>query len=376
MSKEKINIITKLINSVNLRNLNLNLINKNCNYLYELQKNIKIHWNNKKGEHKFLESNEDNYKKIFKITKNSLLGDYPFVINELKKTNKIVYLKESTIDFYYFDLGNYEKDIELIDKLFNQSVCLAKFKDLYNKKDILIIWIPVNKKRDFHFSHINDETILKSIANFNAFTASGVTFGNIPKITLISRYEEISKLLLHELIHNYNLDGSMYHDHNHEIIKNYKNIKNPTTKLDVYNYDYPYSIYESYTELLSSYLSIIFRNILLDSKKDLIERYKTEIIMEILYSYHTISNLIKLNNYKNYDEFLKEKKFKGDICVYEYYYLKGLLYNNYKLELCDNIEHFQKNYEKIININKEDLLLEDIFKNSVKQTNLSYIFFD
>jgi len=72
----------------------------------------------------------------------------------------------------------------------------------------------------------------------------------------------------------------------------------------VYNYDYPYSIYESYTELLSSYLSIIFRNILLDSKKDLINRYKTEIIMEILYSYHTISNLIKLNNYRSYEDFL------------------------------------------------------------------------
>ena len=88
MSKEKINIITKLINSVNLRNLNLSLINKNCNYLYELQKDIKTLWSNKKHEHIFLKSNEDNYKNIFKITKNSLLGDYPFVINELKKTNK------------------------------------------------------------------------------------------------------------------------------------------------------------------------------------------------------------------------------------------------------------------------------------------------
>ena len=72
----------------------------------------------------------------------------------------------------------------------------------------------------------------------------------------------------------------------------------------------------------------------------------------------------------------KEKKFKGDICIYEYYYLKCLLYNNYELYICKTKEDFKNNYIKIMNIYKEDILMEDIYNNYVKQTNFSYIFYD
>ncbi len=372
----KLNIIKKLINSVNLNKLNLNLINKNSVFLYDLHTKLKSFWKDINHKHEILNSDNKLYKNILNITKNSLVGEYDYINNELKKVNKIVKLNNSTLEFYYIDLGNYKNDIALINELFNQSICLAKYKDLYNEQNILIIWIPVERKRDFNFETINEENIQQSIDNFNAFTASGVTYGKNPRITIISRYEEISKLLLHELIHNYNLDGSSFHEHNYNLIKNYVEIKNPKTPSNLNNYDYSFSIYESYTELLSSYLSMIFRNINLNSKKELLERFKTEIIMEILYSYNTISNLIKLNNYEGFEDFKKEKKFRGDICVYEYYYLKGLLYNNYELCLCNSKEDFKKNYEKIINIEKDDILLEDIFRKSIEQTNFSYIFYD
>jgi len=376
MLKTKLDTIKKLINTINLNNLNLNLIKKNCIYLYEIHKKIKPFWKDINHEHEILNKDDEIYKNIFKTTKNSLVGEYNYVNNELKKNSQIIEITNGTLKFYYIDLGNYKKDIALINELFNQSICLAKFQDLYNKQNILIIWIPIERKRDFNFKTINEENIQKSIDNFNAFTASGVTYGKNPRITVISRYEEISKLLLHELIHNYNIDGSSFHEHNHNLIKNYAKIKNPKTPSGLNNYDYSFSIYESYTELLSSYFSMIFRNINLDVKEELLERFKTEIIMEILYSYNTISNLIKLNNYEGFEDFKKEKKFRGDICVYEYYYLKGLLYNNYELCLCNSKEDFKNNYEKIINIEKEDLLLEDIFNNYQNQTNFSYIFYD
>lgn len=376
MVKNKLDTIKKLINTINLNNLNLNLINKNSVFLYDLHKQIKQYWENINHRHEILSSDNKHFKNILKITKNSLVGEYDYIDNELKKVNNIVKLNNSTIEFYYIDLGNYKNDILLINELFNQSICLAKYQDLYDKQNILIIWIPVERKRDFNFEIINEENIKKSIDKFNAFTASGVTYGRTPKITVITRYEEISKLLLHELIHNYNIDGSSFHEHNHDIIKDYVKIKNPKTPSGINNYDYSYSIYESYTELLSSYFSMIFRNINLEIKEELIERFKIEIIIEIIYSYNTISNLIKLNNYEILEDFKKEKKFRGDICVYEYYYLKGLLYNNYELCLCNSSLEFKNNYEKIINIDKDDLLLEDIFRNYVKQTNFSYIFYD
>ena len=134
--------------------------------------------------------------------------------------------------------------------------------------------------------------------NFNAFTASGVTYGSSPRYTIISRYEEVSKLLLHELIHNFYVDGNSCHHLMHDIISKYKQIKGS-------NYDYEYSIYESYTELLSSYYNIIFSNINIQDYTSRVGeatikgKIKTQIIIELLYSYNTIANLIKINGRPN-----------------------------------------------------------------------------
>ena len=97
--------------------------------------------------------------------------------------------------------------------------------------------------------------------NYGAFIASGLTFQstnlfypttNTSKITLITRYEEIEKLLIHELIHNFNMDGCEYIDEMKNIILKYNTLK-PSN-----NFNYPYSIFESYTELSSTYLYLIF----------------------------------------------------------------------------------------------------------------------
>ena len=376
MDKSKIDIITQLVNSIDLGNINYSIIKSNCNYLYNIFKDIKALWLNDNYEHLTLKKDSEKYKNTMKIVKNSLLADYNYLKNELTKINQIIKLSDSNITFYYLDLGNYKSDIKIINNLFFQSVCLAKYSNLYGKTDVVIIWIPIDRKRDYIHETINKENLESSIENFNAFTASGVTYGQNPRITIISRYEEIGKLLIHELIHNFDLDGSGYHEHNDSLIKSYKKIKNPQTASQIKNYDYSYSIYESYTELLSSYLSMIFRNIDLVNKKDILSRFEAEILLELLYSYNTIANLIRLNDYESYEDFETEKKFRGDICVYEYYYLKGLMYNNYELKICNNKEMFQENYFNVININKDDSLLKDIFKNMKKQTNFGYIFYD
>ena len=74
----------------------------------------------------------------------------------------------------------------------------------------------------------------KSTSNFEAFTASGLTYNKKPRITVITRYEEIDKLLFHELIHNYYLDGSKYHREIKNVILTYEKSKND----DNYNYEY------------------------------------------------------------------------------------------------------------------------------------------
>jgi hypothetical protein len=375
--QKTIDIIEHLINFIDLRYLNYSIIKYNSEYLYELFIKIKKHWLiDENIKHIELVNENIKYKEIMKTINNSIMCEYDYINKILKGVKKIIKLNDGNITFYYIDLGKYDEDKKQINELFFQSVCLIKFNDLYKKGEIIIIWIPTETERNFNYSIINKENINLSIKNFEAFTASGVTFNNNPRITIITRYEEISKLLIHELIHNINLDGSGYHSHNKTIIEKYKKIKNPETKNKIKNYDYSYSIYESYTELLSSYLSMIFRNINLIKKEEIIKRFETEIIIEILYSYNTIANLIKLNNYKTYEDFEKQQKFEGDICIYEYYFLKALMYNNYKLKLCNNQDEFNNNYEIIININKKDPLLKSVFNNMKKQTNFRYIFYD
>lgn len=378
MNNTRLQIINKLINSVNLKTINYNLIKKNAKFLLNLHQQIKPFWANIGTTSLILKKTDKDYNKIFNIVEQSLIGNYECILNELNKIKNIVHLNDLNIDFYYLDIGNYDADKEMINLLFNQSVCLSKFCKIYGiDKKIIIIWIPINSNRDFDYDKINSGNLKKSIDNFKAFTASGVTFGNSPRITIVSRYEEISKLLIHELIHNFNLDGSAFHSHNHNLIEKYKIIKNPTTtKSNFDNYDYTYSIYESYTELLSSYLSMVFRNISLSQKRELLNRFKTEILMETLYSYNVICNLIKLNEYNSFEDFDLEKKFRGDICMYEYYFLKGLLYNNYELKMCYDKNDFLDNYETIINVNKNDILLKEVYENMVEHNNFKYIFYE
>ena len=201
-----------------------------------------------------------------------------------------------------------------------------------------------------------------------------------PKITIVTRYEEVEKLLIHELIHNYNLDGSEYHKKLTNVLNKYMEIKNNK------NYHYEYSIYESYTELLSTYLYLLFVNIINTNTntntKILEEKLLGQIIIEIIYSYNLIANLIRMNGYKNYNEFIENKAFMGDICVYEYYYIKALLYNNYILEIGIASKHgykkFDNIYMQIINVIeenniKDDILMQQIYINYKKINNFKYI---
>ena len=127
-------------------------------------------------------------------------------------------------------------------------------------------------------------------------------------------------------------------------------------------------------------INIIFSNInLVNYMNKIEEKIKSQIIIELLYSYNTIANLLRINNYKTYEDFIKKEHFAGDICIYEYYYLKALMYNNYPIVVIDlkdekSCNKFTQIYEQIIILNRKDKLLQEICNKYVKQTNFSYIF--
>lgn len=373
-------LIEKIVPKIKLKYINIDLINKNAKYLANIYIKIRKLWDNLKDfSHILLSNNTDEYYQIIKITTNSIIGNYQIVQDELMKSKEIIKLTYGNITFYYINLSSYHKDKAQINFLFRLIITFAQYYNILDTNSnssnpIIVIWLPINKSRDFNHDVVNASSLEASTQNFNAFTASGVTFGHSPRYTIISRYEEAAKLLLHELIHNFYVDGNICHHTLYGVITRYKKTKGN-------NYDYEYSMYESYTELLSSYYNIIFYNINLPNYLNNIQnKIKSQIILELLYSYNTIANLIKINGYNSYDEFLLKEDFLGDICVYEYYYLKALMYNKFPLIIFDShsdsntCDKFVQLYEDLLKMKRKDKLLREICNNYVKQSNFSYIF--
>lgn len=377
--------LKKIIKKINITHINLDQINLNIKMLIQLHSQLKTIWDSLEinNNYEILENNSQEYNKIWSEISDSFLNNYDKLNKNLNSITNILKFSNSNINFYYlyknqFDIKkDIEKDIELIKYMVKISICLNKYKIQNDNIIRNIIWLPINSNRDFTHDKITNSNLHSSSKNFEAFVASGLTYGTNPRVTIVTRYEEVVKLLIHELIHNYNLDGSLYHDQLIHIINKYKKIKqfnNSITK----NYDYEYSIYESYTELLSTYINLIFTNIEIKNIKLLEEKFKAQIILELVYSYNTIANIAYLNGYNNWDDFVKRQSFKGDICVYEYYYIKGLMYNNYTIVLGNNLEEFKQIYKNILdmiiklNITNDKLLIY-IFTIYQKQNNFKYI---
>lgn len=383
MNQNFYNEMKTLINNIDLNKLNLSLIKKNTNTLFKIYDKLKIIWNeinSYKFEYIILNENDDKYKYILNLLNDNFLSNNKHIKNIILNSTYIHYLSYSNIHFYWLsNLNNKTLNDEnylLSLYMFKISLCLNLFK--FNNTDDIqryIIWIPIDKKRNFKYDTISLTNLKKTSNEFEAFVASGVTFGTDERITIITRYEEVEKLLIHELIHNYFIDGSKYHDELNDVLNEYKITKN-NTKSKNKNFHYIYSIYESYTELLSTYFYLLFSNIKINKKLDE-NNLLGQILLELLYSYNIIANLIKLNGYSNYNEFKNILFFKGDICKYEYYYVKALMYNNFILKIGNNLNDFINIYTNIINMIKknqinDDLLMKDIYDNYVKHDNFKY----
>lgn len=370
---DSFNNFVKLVKDIDLENLNISIINRNIKKLFNIFIKIKPIWNNINSNDiikNILNKDNKEYLKIKNILKNSILSKYKSIEQKINNINNIYNFTIENVIFSYINIdNNIEKDYNLIYKMIKITLTLSKYKNIQN--NILIIWLPIKNNRDFNFNEINCENLKICENNFEAFTCSGVTFGTNPRTTIITRYEEVEKLLVHEIIHNIGLDGSFYHKNFKDLISQFKLLKSN-------NFDYEYSIYESYTELLSTYFMILFNNIFLTDKKEILKKIRNSIIIELVYSYNIISNLIKLNNSKlNINS--SDIVYQGNICFFEYYYLKGLMYNNYILEFGDNEESFYLIYKNIINMllkikEKDDKLLIEINNKYFKNNNFKYTF--
>ena len=171
------------------------------------------------------------------------------------------------------------------------------------------------------------------------------------------------------------MDGSGFHNDLGIILSEYKITKNNNDGKNK-NFHYDYSIYESYAELLSTYLYLLFLNIKSSNQLD-IYSLMGKILIELVYSYNVIANLIDLNGYSNYNQFRSKVFFMGNICKYEYYYIKALMYNNFILKFGNNLDDFKCIYIDVIEMikkiqNTDDSLMELIYNNYIIHKNFKY----
>ena len=374
-------LIKNLAKRINFSKININLIKKNSKKIFILYKKIKQIWDTLEINIDLIELDKSSteYKKIYNLLNGCILNEYKTFNNFIKNAVNIIKFRYENITYYYnyINIKTYQSDIPLIRKMIKEIITLQKYFDC--KHNVTVLWIPINTCRDYKDNLINSDKLKRANDKFKAFTASGLTFDfNKSRCTIVSRYEEVEKLLFHELVHNFYIDGSNYHNNLHHILDKYEKIKK--NKSNNENFHYIYSIYESYTELMSSYLNIIFYNIINNptiNDKDIIIKIESQIIIELLYSYNTISNLIKLNNYNSWIEFKSNNYFfMGNICFYEYYLIKGLLYNHFKFNIVNTIKDFKNLYDEIITIIQKNInyeLLIDVFNNHIEQKNFKYI---
>lgn len=376
INENKIKIIEKLLPNLKLNLINLEVIDNNIQTLSKLFENItKIYFQlPSKNDHEDDITNPKLKKTILNHINSFISGINSSKLDELKTWNKVFSLTYNNLHFFYLynTDSHLKKDFDKIDHLAKIFFSLAQFFNLNSEQTRYVIWLPIDTDRDYLYDRINNNNLDNSKNDFKAFTVSGVTYGGdrSPRITIITRYEEIDKLLIHELIHNLHLDGSNYHQQLTSIISKYNKVKKNR------NYNYEFSIYESFTEMLSTYLYLLYKNI--DKP---VSEIKTlllgQILIEIIYSYNTIVNLAKLNGYNDYSEFIIKQEFLGSICFYEYYYIKGLLYNHLILVFPRDLQGFIKLYEDIIQIienSSSDKLLKNMFRIYKKQKNFKYIF--
>ena len=295
---------------------------------------------------------------IKNIIKGCSLYEYDAIkifVEDIQTIYKITY---ENITFYAF--GNVDNSFKLLK--ISYSFCHAMQK---TDKNYEIIWIPINTKRTYEYDNLDENNMNQSKQEFKGFTASGLTFSNK---SIITRFDGVEKLLIHELIHNFNLDGSKFHNHNHDEIQIYKSIKPKKT------HSYTYDIYESYTELLSSYYNILYK-LIIEGKNNIYESIIGNILIEYMYSLNLISIFVKLNGFDSIKLFFKDIKFKADICIFEYVYVKTIMYNRFKLSDNHSFKDFKKNLREIMKIikNEKNLLLYEK-KELDAPLNLEYIY--
>lgn len=254
-------------------------------------------------------------------------------------------------DHYMFDY---------IDLYFFYSKTISPKIKIDLIKHILIIskWIyelnPIHKINLIYFDTPNKKEILESsdiqyLSSQNINSGSSATGYKI----MIWRREEITKVLIHELIHYLNMD-----------IKNDPHI-NLIIKHNIGQFDYPVLINETITEIQAQFLHSVYISTMISKSNTILDNLKTIYNFEMIYSWYQFAKIMTYYNITNYKLSLIKDKLNQTTNVFSYYILKSILTIDFT-KIIFELDHIKKllivdkNYISNCNVNQCDILIKYI----------------
>lgn len=277
-----------------------------------------------------------------------------YILNNLN--NKIIYKKKNReIVIYYKN--------KIKDNIIKKITSILDFFDyLTQDENKYVIEIYLTKKNKI----INLDVDEIGPDNIN----SGATLPG--HYIILWRYEELYKVLIHELIHYLKLDMFKYQDKFRDL---YKDIIIVNNLNGIFNHQTNPN--ETYTELLAIIIMAIWKYKYEDYKDISLNKYiNKRLTIELGWSYHQIAKIIKFFKcYNNYESlFSKSCQFKQDTNVLSYFILKTFYLQNINsflkyfnintLIMTDEISN-----QIFENINLLDPLFVQIINNCIQEHN-------
>jgi len=316
----------KLSNLINNLSNNLLSINQDIEF-----KPILFKWNNIKHKYPLCYNYDipyDQFINKYQLRLINLETNYKLLIKKYTEnlSEEILYLLNDFQNGYFISLDIKLYVENIIDKCYKYQfdhMDLYFFTDkLSNKllKHIYIIslWIynlnPIYKIKFIFFDtplekKLNQESNILSSQHVN----SGASLSE--NYLMIWRREEITKVLIHELVHYLNID-----------LKYDINI-NKIMKKNIGILKYPILINESITEILTQFLHSIYISIY--QKGSLLDNVKTIYNYEQIFSWYQFSKIMNFFNINKFDQELINQQFNQSSNVFAYYILKSILTINF-----------------------------------------------
>lgn len=250
-----------------------------------------------------------------------MIHDKYFVMND------IYYDIESKLNnFYHFRFNKFNDDIYILSDenidiinifISNVKLCLDWFRSIYydnnNIKNKLTLYI--------YRSNIEKKIFIYKYLGFNSNSGlSYCTFDKNNRYMMIWRKEEFFKVLIHELIHYYDID-----------LKYHKLEFENKFKLGNNNYDIIINegIVETYTCILNTLFNIYYNNKTYDKKL-----IKKNLQIEYIHNFIQIIKIFKFYNISKFQDLYNDNDFNQYSNVFSYYIIK-LFYYDYLLKNCN-----------------------------------------